>query len=276
VSLQNNLSKKLIKMFEPLFIKALIAGIGVAIATAPIGVFILWKKMAYFSDAISHSAIFGLAIATIVAVSPMYGILLCAVIFCFLIFMIEKQKLYSIDSIIGITSATLLSLGMILLVFYPSDIELEEYLFGEMLNIENYHLAIIYAASCLVVLAISLWFKKLLLSAINVDLAKISGIKVEKLELKFLLLTALIVACLVKIVGIFLITSMMILPAAIARNFSKTPINMLFLSLAFSIVSILGGLFIASLWNLPSSPAIIGFSSLILILSILSKRFLVK
>jgi zinc transport system permease protein len=276
VSLQNNLSKKLIKMFEPLFIKALIAGIGVAIATAPIGVFILWKKMAYFSDAISHSAIFGLAIATIVAVSPMYGILLCAVIFCFLIFMIEKQKLYSIDSIIGITSATLLSLGMILLVFYPSDIELEEYLFGEMLNIENYHLAIIYAASCLVVLAISLWFKKLLLSAINVDLAKISGIKVEKLELKFLLLTALIVACLVKIVGIFLITSMMILPAAIARNFSKTPINMLFLSLAFSIVSILGGLFIASLWNLPSSPAIIGFSSLILILSILSKRLLVK
>jgi zinc transport system permease protein len=263
-------------MFEPLFIKALIAGIGVAIATAPIGVFILWKKMAYFSDAISHSAIFGLAIATIVAVSPMYGILLCAVIFCFLIFMIEKQKLYSIDSIIGITSATLLSLGMILLVFSPSDIELEEYLFGEMLNIENYHLAIIYAASCLVVLAISLWFKKLLLSAINVDLAKISGIKVEKLELKFLLLTALIVACLVKIVGIFLITSMMILPAAIARNFSKTPINMLFLSLAFSIVSILGGLFIASLWNLPSSPAIIGFSSLILILSILSKRLLVK
>jgi zinc transport system permease protein len=165
---------------------------------------------------------------------------------------------------------------MILLAFFPNDIELEEYLFGELLNLENYHLAIIYVAACLVSLAIFVWFKKLLLSAINIDLAKISGIKVEKLELKFLLLTALTVACLVKIVGIFLITSMMILPAAIARNFSKTPTNMLFLSLAFSIFSIVGGLFIASLWNLPSSPAIIGFSALILILSILSKRLLIK
>ncbi|MFT7086926.1 MAG: zinc transport system permease protein [Rickettsiales bacterium] len=261
-------------MFEPLFIKALIAGIGVAIALAPIGVFVLWKKMAYFSDAISHSAIFGLAIATIIAVSPMYGIVLCAVIFCFLMFIIGKQNLYSIDSIIGITSATLLSIGMILLAFFPSEIELEEYLFGDLLNLENYQITIIYAAAALVVLAISLWFKKLLLSTINPDLAKISGIKTENLELKFLLLTAIIVACLVKIVGIFLITSMMILPAAIGRNFSKTPTHMIFLSLAFAIFSIVGGLFFAVFFNLPSSPAIIGFSALILILSILSKKFL--
>jgi zinc transport system permease protein len=233
-------SPEKIKMFEPLFIKALIAGIGVAIALAPIGVFVLWKKMAYFSDAISHSAIFGLAI----------------------------------DSIIGITSATLLSIGMILLAFFPSEIELEEYLFGDLLNLENYQITIIYAAAALVVLAISLWFKKLLLSTINPDLAKISGIKTENLELKFLLLTAIIVACLVKIVGIFLITSMMILPAAIGRNFSKTPTHMIFLSLAFAIFSIVGGLFFAVFFNLPSSPAIIGFSALILILSILSKKFL--
>ena len=257
---------------DPILIKAIIAAIGVAIATAPIGVFILWRKMAYFGDAISHSAIFGLGIATIVAIEPIYGIIFCAIIFCFLIFFLNKQNLYSTDSIIGIASCTLLALGMILLAIFPTNIDLESYLFGDLIKLSDGNILMIYAIAAISSLAIFSWFKKLLLATINSDLARISGIAVEKLQLKFLLLTALVVACLVKIVGIFLITSIMILPAAIARNFSKTPTQMLFLAFLFSILAMIGGLFVALFFNLPSSPSIIAFAALILTFSIYAKR----
>jgi zinc transport system permease protein len=259
-------------MFELFFIKAIIAAIGVAIATAPIGVFVLWKRMAYFGDAISHSAIFGLGIATIIAVEPIYGIIFCAIIFCFLIFFLSKQNLYSSDSIIGITSCSLLALGMILIAVFPSRINLESYLFGDLIILQNRDILLIYGVAILSSGAIFMWFKKLLLATINKDLAKISGVGVEKLELKFLLLTALVVACLVKIVGIFLITSMMILPAAIARNFSKTPTQMLFLSLLTSLIIMAGGLSCALLFNFPSSPSIIAFAAVLLVFSIVGKR----
>jgi zinc transport system permease protein len=255
-------------MFEPFFIKAIIAAIGVAIATAPIGVFVLWKRMAYFGDAISHSAIFGLGIATIIAVEPIYGIIFCAIIFCFLIVFLSKQNLYSSDSIIGITSCSLLALGLILISVFPSHINLENYLFGDLIILQNRDILLIYAVAILSSGAIFMWFKKLLLATINKDLAKISGIKVEKLELKFLLLTALVVACLVKIVGIFLITSVMILPAAIARNFVRTPTQMLFLSMLFSLIIMVGGLLVALFFDFPSSPSIIAFAALLLIVSI--------
>jgi zinc transport system permease protein len=254
---------------EPFFIKALIASVGVAIATSVVGVFVLWKKMAYFGDAISHSAIFGIGIAAVAAVATIYGIIFCAVIFCFLIFALEKQNLYSSDTIIGIASCVLLAAGIILIAIFPSNISLENYLFGDLIVLSSQDILTIYLIVFFTVLAISFWFKKLLLTAINKDLAVISGVNVKRLELKFLLLTALVVAGLVKIVGIFLITSMVIMPAAIARNFAKTPLAMLFISIASSLVMVIGGLFLALFFNIPTSPAIIAFAAVLLMLSVI-------
>jgi len=140
--------------FSPLLIKAFMGAIAIAIATAPIGVFVLWRKMAYFGDAISHSAIFGLGIATIIAVEPIYGIIFCSIIFCFLIFLLSKQNLYSNDSIIGISSCTLLAIGMILLVIFPADVDLESYLFGDLLKLSNNNILMVYAIAIVTTVAI--------------------------------------------------------------------------------------------------------------------------
>ena len=263
-------------VFLPLFTKAVISAFGLAFATAPIGVFVLWKKMAYFGDAISHSAIFGLGIATIIAVEPMYGIIFCAIIFCLTIFLLNKKNLYSTDSIIGIISCSLLAVGMILIAIFPTNIDLESYLFGDVIGLENRNIVAIYVLAIFVSVAIFIWFKKLLLATINPDLAEISGVNVQKLELKFLLLTAISIACLVKIVGIFLITSLLILPAAIARNFANKPSQMLFLALLFSLLTMTGGLLFATFFSLPSGPSIISFGSLVLVLSILASRIYVE
>ncbi|MCE3255265.1 MAG: znuB [Rickettsiaceae bacterium] len=253
---------------------ALLAGVGVAIATSLIGVFVLWKRMAYFGDAISHSAIFGLGIATIISVQPIYGIIFCSIIFCFLIFILNSKRLYSFDSIIGIVSCALVALGMILLSIFPSEIDVEDYLFGDLINLQIQDLALIYLVAIITSISIGCWFKKLLLATINSDLAKISGIPVEKLELKFLLLTALVVACLVKIVGIFLITSMIIMPAAIARNFAKNPLQMLLIALIVAVLIIIIGLFFALSFNFPTGPSIITIAALFLIVSTISGSYI--
>lgn len=252
--------------------KSILAAIGIALATSPIGVFVLWKRMAYFADAVSHSAIFGLAIATILAILPIYGIVICAVIFCFLMFFINKISLYSTDSMIGIVSYSLMSIGMILLAIFPNEIELEEYLFGNLLNLSITNIIMIYLIAALVLLSVIRYFDRLLLATINSDLAKISGIDPEKLQLKFLLMTAFVVACLIKIVGIFLIMSIIVLPAAIARNFSKTPKQMLFMGIISSVIVMTIGATISIYFELPSSPSIITFAAFVLILSITTSR----
>lgn len=253
-------------------VKLIFVATGIAFATAPLGVFVLWKKMAYFGDAISHSAIFGLAIATILAVLPIYGIVACAIIFALLIFLINKQNLYSTDAVIGIVSCSLIAIGMILLHIFPNDIDLEEYLFGDLLNLNFYYNLMIYLIAALVMLFLFINFKPLLLTTINSDLAEVSGIKTEKLQLKFLLLCAFVIACLVKLVGIFLVVSIIILPAAIARNFSKTPIQMMIFSTAVSAICIIIGTLISINLKMPSAPFIIAFAVFVLAFSIISVK----
>ncbi len=259
-----------------ILIKALMSGVAVAIATSIIGVFILWKRMAYFGDAISHSSLFGLAIASVIAVMPIYGIMVSAVVFCFLIFLLERQQIYSPDTVIGIVTSCLLALAMILLNAFPSNIELEEYLFGDLIKVSYLEIGFIYFIAVLVAICIYFWFEKLLLATINPDLARIAGINVKNLELKFLLLTAIVIASLIKIIGIFLITSMIILPAAIARNFSNSPKSMVLFAIASSLFVMIFGLLFALLFSLPSAPVIICFAALLLVFSILCRAKIVN
>ncbi len=248
---------------DDFFIKALFAGIGIAISTSLIGVFILWKRMSYFGDAISHSTILGLGISSIISLQPTYGIIIFVLFFAFLVNFIDRENFYSKDSVIAILSYSSLALGLILMAIFPSQINLNNYLFGDIIVITKTEIFLIYLGSFLVVLAIIFWFKKLLLSTINQDLAIIEGINVGNMELKFLLLVALIIGISIKITGIFLITALLILPAAIARNFSKTPKQMLIITLIISVAANLLGLTISFFYDLPSAPSIISILAIL-------------
>ncbi|MDA0902422.1 MAG: metal ABC transporter permease [Proteobacteria bacterium] len=243
---------------EDFLIKSIFAGLGIAISTSLLGVFILWKGMSYFGDAISHSSLLGIALSSIFAINPILGLVIFALIFAILVNFLDRRGLYSKDTIIGIVSYSFLAFGLILIAIFPESVKLTSYLFGDIIAISMKEIALIYAVTLIVVWAMILWFNKLLLTAINKDLAIISGIDADRLKLKFLLLVALVIAISIKIIGIFLVTAMLILPAAIARNFSKTPIQMLVLTLLISLSATISGLAISLFYNLAASPAIIG------------------
>jgi zinc transport system permease protein len=257
---------------DDFLIKALLAGFGIAISTSLIGVFILWKKISYFGDALAHSSLLGLAFSSIIAWQPIFGVIIFALIFAVLVSLVDRENLYSKDTIIGIISYSCLAFGLILIAIFPSNVNLSNYLFGDIIAISKTEIILIYLGSFLVIIATIFWFKKLLLSTINHDLAVIEGINVARLELKFLLLTSLIIAISIKITGIFLITALLILPAAIARNFSKTPIQMIFITLGISILANFCGLLISLNWDLPAGASIIGVLASLFFIILIGKK----
>lgn len=250
----------------------ILAIIGISISVTLLGIFVLWNKMAYFGDALSHSSILGLALSAPFHYNPFLGLIMFAIFFAILINFVDKKNLYSKDTVIAIVSYSAVAIGLILIAIYPQNFDFENYLFGDLALVSKIEVVSIYLLAAIISFFILFYFKKLLLTTINKDLAIIEGIKVDNLKLKFSLILALFIAVSVKIIGIFLITALLILPAAIARNFSNSPIKMILITLVIAMISGIGGFFISLHFNLPASATIVGFLSAYFFIILLLKQ----
>lgn len=257
---------------EDFLTRSIFVGIGIAVSTSLLGVFILWKKMAYFGDSVSHSSILGLGIAALFSFHPIVGVLIFALVFSLLITLLGKMRLYSKDTAIGISSYVSLALGLILIAAFPDQVNLNSYLLGDILSTSKQEVILIYLNSLLVVLMMIFYFKKLLLATISEDLALIQKIKVNRLNLLFLLLVAITIVFAIKVTGIFLVTAMLIMPAAIARNLSNNPIQMLLTALTISVTSVITGTLVSIYLNYPVSPTIIFVMILIFFWVLIQKK----
>lgn len=237
-------------------IYALIGGVGVAILTGMIGGFILWKKMAYFGDALAHAALLGITIALFLEINILIGAAVIAILFS--LSLISLKTHFESDTILGILAHSSISLAIICLSFMHNvRIDLVSYLFGDILTITLNELKIIYFLCFLTAIWLINNWKKLLLLAISKDLAKSENVNVKLLNLTFTIIIAMIVVVSVKIVGIILITALLIMPAASARNISKSPLIMVIYSIIFGIASVIIGLYCSLNFDLPSGPSII-------------------
>lgn len=242
-------------MLDQFLINAIIGGLSIAIIAGMLGSFVLWKNMAYFGDALSHSALLGVTIGILFDLNLSLAVILIAAVFAF-VFNHNKIR-YSSDTTLGILSYSALSLAIILASYNRIKIDLVSYLFGDILAI---NLNDIY---CLILCAIfiSLWiyynWAKLILLSISEELLQAEGVNVKRLKLSFTLILALFVAIAFKIVGILLITAMLIIPAASALSISRTPLQMVIYSMIIGCIAVLGGIIAAVNFDLPTGPAII-------------------
>ena len=251
---------------------AFIGGIGTALMTSLIGNFILWKKMSYFGDALAHAALLGIAIALFFEISPMIGASIIALLFSLALVLLSK-KLES-DTILGILAQSSMAVAIILLSCMRNiKIDLIGYLFGDILTINPQDIIIIYLLAFITIGWIYFNWHALILRCIDTDLAKSQNINTKKLDLCFTILLSLIIVTAVKIVGIILITSLLIIPAASARNLSSSPIQMVLFSLIFGIVSVLLGLGASIIFDFPSGPAIILASFLLFLFTLFFLSF---
>ena len=245
-------------MFDDFFARALAGGIGVAIATGPLGCFIVWRRMSYFGASISHSALLGVVLGIALSIDLNVGITLTCVALALLFLLLERQRRLATDTLLGILAHGALAVGLVGISFFESvRVDLMSYLFGDILAVSGRDLIWIYGGGGAVLIATALIWRPLLAITVHEELARAEGVRVGLVRIAFTLLIALAVAIAMKIIGLLLIVSLLIIPAATARRLARTPEQMALLASVIGAVSVAGGLHGSLVWDTPSGPSIV-------------------
>lgn len=258
-------------MFD-ILLPAWIAGFLLTSITAPLGAFVVWRKMAYFGDTLAHSALLGVSFGIFLQIEPYFAVVVMTILLALCLVLLEKYAQQALDTLLGIISHTTLSLGVITLSLLDNvRVDLMSYLFGDLLAI-SYDDILFIALGVVIIAALLAYFWRQLLSiTISPELAQIEGINVSRLKLLLMVLTALTIAISMKFAGALLITSLLIIPSATARRFAKTPEQMVGFAACFSAVSISGGLLLSALKDTPAGPSVVAVSGLLFLLSLFKK-----
>ncbi|MDH2998131.1 high-affinity zinc transporter membrane component [Pasteurellaceae bacterium LFhippo2] len=259
-------------MFEILF-PAWLAGVLLTFVTAPLGAFVVWRKMSYFGDTLAHSALLGVSLGLFLELDPYLAVILMTVILALGLVWLEHRTNQSVDTILGIIAHCSLSLGVITISLLDNvRVDLMSYLFGDLLAI-NYNDVIFIAMGVLVISSILGFFWKRLVSiTVSPELAQIEGLNVARLRLVLMLLTAITIALSMKFVGALLITSLLIIPAATARRFAKSPEAMVFYAILCSLFSVTGGLTLSAFKDTPAGPSVVICAGMLFLLSLYKKE----
>ncbi|KQY26839.1 metal ABC transporter permease [Rhizobium sp. Root482] len=245
-------------MLDDFFIRALVAGIGLAITVGPLGCFVIWRRMAYFGDTMAHSALLGVALSLLFDLNLMLSVFLVAAGVSLLLLLLHRRGALSTDALLGILSHSTLSIGLVLVAFMSwVRIDLIGFLFGDILAVSRADIDLVWGGGILVLFAIIYLWRPLLASTVNHELAEAEGLQPQRARLFFMLLMALVIAIAMKIVGILLITSLLIIPAATARRFASSPEIMAVLASLIGVLAVTGGLFGSLHFDTPSGPSIV-------------------
>jgi zinc transport system permease protein len=240
------------------FIHALLGGIGVVLVAGPLGCFVVWKRMAYFGDALAHAALLGVALGVMFQLKLTPAILTVTVLFSLMVIGFSVTRHYTMDTVLGILAHSMLAIGLVVISFMKEvRIDLMSLLFGDILTISTGDIGVIYSGAALALIWLAFIWRPLLLMTIHEDIARTQQIKVGWVQLQFMLLISILVAVAIKIVGIVLITSLLIIPAAAARPFARTPEQMALMAAIIGVIAVAGGLYGSLNWNTPSGPSVI-------------------
>ncbi len=241
---------------DSFLMRAVLAGIGVAVAAAPLGCFIVWRRMAYFGDATAHAAILGVALALASGLPIFAGVILMALAMA--LFVGWRDARHSADTALGVAAHSALAFGLVAVSFLDGiQIDLEAFLFGDILAVSRGDLAIIWIGAALVTALLAWRWNALLAATLNEDLATASGIDARREQLVLTLALAIVVAVAIKVVGALLISALLIIPPAAARALSGTPERMAIIAAIVGTLSALAGLAAAWVFDTPAGPSIV-------------------
>jgi zinc transport system permease protein len=249
------------RMLDDFILRAALAGLGVALAAAPLGCFVIWRRMAYFGDATSHAALLGVALALATDLPITAGVLLVALVMALVISTLSGRNV-SADALLGVMAHSALALGLVAVSLLPGQrVDLSSYLFGEILAVTRFDLAVIWGGALAVALLLAWRWSALLAATLNPDLAQASGGNPKREQLILTLALAIMVAVAIKVVGALLIAAMLIIPAATARPFARTPETMAIWAMVLGALAALGGLMASLEFDTPTGPSIVSIAA---------------
>ena len=257
-------------MFDDFFIRALIAGIGMAIISGPLGCLVIWRRLSYFGDTLSHSALLGVTFAYALNINISLSVFIISGIIALLLLNLQKKTKLPGDALLGLLSHSSLAVGLVIIGFLSFiRIDLMSLLFGDILSVTIEDIFIIWLGGLTILGILYFIWKSLFAATVNYDLAAAEGMRPEIVNLIFTLLLAGVIAISIKMIGVLLITGLLLIPAAMARNLSNNPKQMVTLSILGGVLSVILGLFGSLEFNSSSGPTIIAVALVLFILSLL-------
>jgi len=264
-------------MLEDFFIRALLAGIGVALVTGPLGCFVIWRRLSYFGDTLSHSALLGVTLAYSFELNIALAVFIISSVVALILIQLQKKTNLPGDALLGLLAHSSLAVGLVVIGFLSFiRFDIMGLLFGDILAVAVNDLLIIWIGGAIILIILKLIWKSLFASTVNYELAEAEGLNPDRAKAIFTILMAGIIAISIKMVGLLLITGMLIIPAAMARNISSSPQSMVIYSILGGLLSVVLGLFTSLEFNTSSGPSIIAASLFLFILSLFNIKQSIK
>lgn len=255
-------------------LRAMAAGVGISLMAAPLGAIVVWRRMAYFGDALAHAGLLGVILAIAWQVQPLFGLILVALVFCLIFSRLPNNSWLATDTLLGLLAHASLALGMVLLTYVQNkSVDIMGFLFGDILTVQSSELALIYGLLVVIWVVLYKTWSSLLSITVHEELAAVEGVKVKQLNLIFMVLLALVVAVAIKMVGILLITALLIMPVAIVRPLSTSPEGVVVRAMVAGVGAVLLGLFWSYYQDVPTGPAIVCVLAIGFVLVLLVKHF---
>ncbi len=256
-------------MLDDFLVRAFLAGLGLALVAGPLGCFVVWKRLSYFGDTLSHASLLGVALSLLLEINLSLAVFAVAALAALALLMLQARTRLASDAVLGLLSHGALAAGLVALAFMTwIRFDMMGLLFGDLLSVSRADLVTVYGGGAVVV-ALLVWFWRPLFAAtVNREIAAAEGVPVNAMDILFMMLLALVVAVAIKIVGVMLITAMLIIPAAAARRVAGTPVVMAVGAAFIGCVAVAIGLWASLTWNTPSGPSIILAAVLLFVLGL--------
>ncbi len=245
-------------MLDDFFTRALIAGIGIALVTGPMGCFIVWRRMSYFGDTLAHAALLGVALALLLQTNVILAVFSTGLLISIALLLLQRNQNYSSDSLLGLMSHSALALGLVALAFMTwVRFDMTGLLFGDILSVSKSDIALVWIGGAVVLLALFTIWRSLFAATVSEDLSHAENLKPARANTVLIVLLAAVIALSMKIVGVLLISALLIIPATAARRWSSGPEQMAALAALIGVCAVTGGLFSSLQWDTPAGPSIV-------------------
>jgi len=247
---------------------ALMAGLLAAVACGIVGVYVVVKRVVFISGGIAHASFGGIGLGYLLGINPVLGAVFFTTASALGIGLVTRRTKLPEDAAIGILWAMGMALGIIFIGLAPGYApDLFSYLFGNILTVPVFDLALMLVLDVLIIITVFLLYKEFLLLSFDEEFSTVSGAPTERLYLLLLCLIALTVVVLIRVVGIILVIALLTIPAALARQFTHDLKKMMLLSILAGAVFTFSGLWLSYLLDLASGATIILVSGIVLFIS---------
>lgn len=238
--------------------RALAGGLALALVTGPFGCFVVWRRMAYFGDTLAHAALLGVVLGVLLDLDFSVGIAALSLAVALAVAFLQRRRELASDTVLGILSHGALALGLVVLsLMHDARVNVMGWLLGDILSLDWPDVAVLWAGGAVLLAGLGSVWRTLVAMTVSEDLAAVEGHAVERARLVLMVLVALVVAAAMKVVGILLVTALLVIPAATARRFARTPEQMAVLAALVGAVAVVLGLAGSWRFDTPSGPSVV-------------------